>query len=254
MGRPDDRQWLIVDMGITFGGDDEPGVDVILPDISFLEAERPNLLGLVLTHAHEDHFGAVVDLWPRLGGVPVYATPFTAAMLKSKLGEAGLLPGLSAACRSARERRFKSVRSTSSSSTCPIRSPSHRRSIIKTELGTVSPYRRLEARRDAVDQRADRRGAPRGAGRRGRHSRSSAIPPTPSATACRRREADVAVTLERLIAEAPRRVAVTIFASNVARIRSVANAARAAGRRLVVVGRAMYRVIEARARDRLSRS
>ena len=91
-GPPDDREWLIVDMGITFGGETEPGVDVILPDIGFLEAERPSLKGLLLTHAHEDHFGAVVDLWPRLGGVPVYATPFTAAMLKSKLGEAGLLP------------------------------------------------------------------------------------------------------------------------------------------------------------------
>ena len=91
-GPPDDREWLIVDMGITFGGETEPGVDVILPDIGFLEAERPNLKGLLLTHAHEDHFGAVVDLWPRLGGVSVYATPFTAAMLKSKLGEAGLLP------------------------------------------------------------------------------------------------------------------------------------------------------------------
>ncbi|MGB8709085.1 MAG: MBL fold metallo-hydrolase, partial [Methyloceanibacter sp.] len=91
-GPADDREWLIVDMGITFGGETEPGVDVILPDIGFLEAERPNLKALLLTHAHEDHLGAVADLWPRLGGVPVYATPFTAAMLKSKLGEAGLLP------------------------------------------------------------------------------------------------------------------------------------------------------------------
>ena len=90
-GPPDDREWLIVDMGITFGGDSEPGIDVILPDITFLEAERPNLKALLLTHAHEDHFGAVADLWPRLGGVPVYATPFTASMLKSKLGETRLL-------------------------------------------------------------------------------------------------------------------------------------------------------------------
>ena len=58
-GPPDDREWLIVDLGITFGGDTEPGIDVILPDITFLEAERPNLKGLLLTHAHEDHFGAV---------------------------------------------------------------------------------------------------------------------------------------------------------------------------------------------------
>ena len=80
-------------MGITFGSDTEPGIDVILPDIGFIEEERHNIVGLLLTHAHEDHFGAVVDLWPRLAGIPVYATPFTAEMLKSKLAEMGLLNG-----------------------------------------------------------------------------------------------------------------------------------------------------------------
>ena len=89
-------------MGITFGGETEPGIDVILPDIRFLEEERHNIVGLLLTHAHEDHFGAVVDLWPQLGGVPVYATPFTAEMLKSKLAEMGLRQRLSARDRSAR--------------------------------------------------------------------------------------------------------------------------------------------------------
>jgi len=83
------REWLIVDMGVTFGGDYEPGIDVILPDIRFLEEERHNIAGLLLTHAHEDHFGAVADLWPLLGGVTVYATPFTAEMFKSKLAEFG---------------------------------------------------------------------------------------------------------------------------------------------------------------------
>ena len=93
-GREGAREWLIVDMGVTFGGDFEPGIDVILPDIRFLEEERHNIAGLLLTHAHEDHFGAVADLWPQLGGVPVYATPFTAEMLKSKLAETGRADGL----------------------------------------------------------------------------------------------------------------------------------------------------------------
>jgi ribonuclease J len=126
-GPPDDREWLIVDLGITFGGDTEPGIDVILPDITFLEAERPNLKGLLLTHAHEDHFGAVVDLWPRLGGVPVYATPFTASMLKSKLGEAG--SSMTSRCTSYRSATAtRSDRSTLSSSPCRTRSPSRPRS------------------------------------------------------------------------------------------------------------------------------
>ena len=89
LGPADDRQWLMVDLGITFPeGENDPGVDVILPDLRFIEAERGSLAGLVLTHAHEDHFGAVIELWPRLK-VPIYATPFTAALLKAKLAEYG---------------------------------------------------------------------------------------------------------------------------------------------------------------------
>jgi ribonuclease J len=89
VGPEDDRQWLMVDLGITFPeGEHDPGVDVILPDVRFIESERAGLVGLVLTHAHEDHLGAVVELWPRLQ-MPVYATPFTAALLKTKLSEFG---------------------------------------------------------------------------------------------------------------------------------------------------------------------
>src|SRR2546429_9530651 len=83
------RQWIAVDLGVSFAGDELPGIDVIMPDIALLIAERRNLLGLVLTHAHEDHFGALLDLWPRLR-VPVYATPFTASLFVAKrLSEPG---------------------------------------------------------------------------------------------------------------------------------------------------------------------
>ncbi|MFN9545125.1 MAG: MBL fold metallo-hydrolase, partial [Alphaproteobacteria bacterium] len=64
------RQWIMVDLGVMFGGDDTPGMDVILPDPGFIEEHRRNLLGIVLTHAHEDHIGAVGHLWSRLK-VPV---------------------------------------------------------------------------------------------------------------------------------------------------------------------------------------
>src|SRR3979409_1410123 len=77
------RKWLAVDLGVAFAGDDLPGIDLIMPDIRFLIEERRNLLALVLTHAHEDHFGAIIDLWPRLR-VPIYATPFSAALLEAK--------------------------------------------------------------------------------------------------------------------------------------------------------------------------
>ncbi len=83
LGSERKKAWLAVDLGVAFAGDDLPGVDLIMPDIRFLVEERRNLAGLVLTHAHEDHFGALIDLWPRLK-VPVYATPFTAALLEAK--------------------------------------------------------------------------------------------------------------------------------------------------------------------------
>src|SRR5438105_14076554 len=73
------RQWIVIDCGVAFAGDDLPGIDLILPDIRYLVEERRNLLGIVLTHAHEDHFGALIDLWPRLK-VPIHETPFTAAL------------------------------------------------------------------------------------------------------------------------------------------------------------------------------
>ncbi len=83
LGSERKRAWLAVDLGVAFAGDDLPGIDLIMPDIRFLVQERRNLVGLVLTHAHEDHYGALMDLWPRLK-VPVYATPFTAALSRGQ--------------------------------------------------------------------------------------------------------------------------------------------------------------------------
>ena len=89
-GPPHDRKWIVVDLGITFGDQTTPGVEVILPDPTFMEENAHRLLGIVLTHAHEDHIGAVAWLWPRFKA-PIYATPFTAFILREKLREAGLL-------------------------------------------------------------------------------------------------------------------------------------------------------------------
>src|SRR5258706_3621876 len=92
-GNEQQRQWIVVDFGVAFADDALPGIDLIMPDIRYLVEERRNILALVLTHAHEDHFGALLDLWPRLK-LPVYATPFTAALINAKRqGEAGA-PGI----------------------------------------------------------------------------------------------------------------------------------------------------------------
>ena len=89
-GPPHDRKWIVVDLGVTFGDQLTPGVELILPDPEFIEKHADRILGIVLTHAHEDHIGAVAWLWPRLRA-PVYATPFTAFILREKLREADLL-------------------------------------------------------------------------------------------------------------------------------------------------------------------
>lgn len=86
-GPPNARKWIVVDLGITFGDQTTPGVEVILPDPEFAESIAKDILGIVLTHAHEDHIGAVAWLWPRLKA-PVFATPFTAFLLREKLRDA----------------------------------------------------------------------------------------------------------------------------------------------------------------------
>ncbi|HXG79377.1 MAG TPA: ribonuclease J [Methyloceanibacter sp.] len=242
-GRDGAREWLIVDMGVTFGGEAEPGVDVILPDIRFIEEERSNIVGLLLTHAHEDHFGAVIDLWPQLAGVPVYATPFTAEMLKSKLAEIGLVNGFPLHIMPLGDRRSIGpfdVELISMSHSIPEPSAV----VIRTPLGAALHTGDWKLDENPLTS------APTDAERLKALGEDGLVALICDSTNAVRdgvspSEADVAVTLARLIREAPRRVAVTTFASNVARIASVANAARAAGRELVVVGRAMFRVIEA---------
>src|SRR6185437_16775696 len=82
-------KWLAVDCGIVFGGSELPEVDVMMADPGFIAERQRSLVGLVITHAHEDHIGAVAWLWPQLK-CPVYATPFATAVLRRKLSEVGL--------------------------------------------------------------------------------------------------------------------------------------------------------------------
>ena len=81
--------WLILDCGVTFGDDSQPGLEVVMPDPAFIVERRDRLLGIVATHAHEDHIGAIPYLWTQLR-CPVWATPFTASLLRAKLVEAGI--------------------------------------------------------------------------------------------------------------------------------------------------------------------
>jgi len=241
-GPPDARKWLMVDCGITFPeGEFDPGIDVILPDVRFIEENRGDLVGILITHAHEDHIGAVIELWPRLKA-PVYATPFTAGMLRAKLAEWG--GDLQIPINVVQlDSRFKLgpfdvelvtlAHSIPEMSALALRTPQglvfhtgdfkfDATPVIGTPLDETRLKRLGEEGVQALiidSTNAFREGA------------------SPS-------EQDVAKSLAEIIAKAKTRVAVTTFSSNVARIKAVAEAARAANRQVVVAGRALHRVIE----------
>ena len=239
-GPQNKRQWLAVDVGVSFAAEEHlPGVDLILPDIRFLVEERRNLAGIVITHAHEDHFGALLELWPRLK-VPVYATPFTAALLDAKRrGEPGA-PEIPVTVIPVGGRFIVGAFDVELV-TMAHSIPEANALIIRTGAGTVlhtgdwkiDPTPILGDKTDEAKLRA--LGQEGCLALIGDSTNSVREGRSPS-------EADVAKTLTELIKAAKGRVAVTTFASNVARLRAVAEAARAAEREVVVVGRAMDRV------------
>jgi ribonuclease J len=236
------RTWLAVDLGVSFASEEQlPGVDLILPDIRYLVEERKNLVGLVLTHGHEDHFGAVIDLWPQLR-VPIYATPFTAALLEAKrLSEPGapeipvnVIPLNARFSVGPFDVEYVAVaHSIPESNGLILRTPLG--SVLHTGDWKLDPNPVVGPPTDEAKLRAlGDEGALALIGDSTNAIRDGRSPS----------EADVARSLADIIAGSRSRVAVTTFASNVARIRAVADAARAVGREVIVVGRAMERVIQ----------
>lgn len=236
------RKWLMVDLGVTFPGEHEPGIEVITPDIRFIEEERSNLAGILLTHAHEDHFGAVVELWPRLR-VPVYATKFTAILLRGKLAEVEW--GHEVPIKEIPQGSKLSIGPFDIELICMAHSiPETNAVLFRTGLGLV-----LHTSDWKIDPEPGI-GPPTDEARLreiGKEGVDVLICDSTNALVegMTASEAAVAQTLAKIITQAPKRVALTTFASNVARLRAVAEAARAAGRELVLVGRAMNRIVQA---------
>jgi ribonuclease J len=242
-GPADDRSWIIIDCGVLFGRETTtPGVDLMMPDVRFLEEQRANLLGLVLTHGHEDHLGAVAHLWPRLR-CPVYATPFTARLLRNKLEEAGLVERVNVnVVPLGGKITLGPFALTFISITHSIPEPNA--IAIRTPLGTVVHTGDWKIDPDPQLGEVTDDAALRALGEEGVLAcvcdSTNALVPGESGS-----EADVKTALHRLIGTLTGRVAVTAFASNVARLKSVAECARAHGREIVLVGRAMRTMVEA---------
>jgi len=240
LGSGRSREWLCVDMGVSFADAEVPGIDIIMPDIQFLESERRNLKGIVLTHGHEDHIGAIFDLWPKLK-TAVYATPFTAALIDSKRPMESNVPKIPITIVPHGGRvtigpfdvEFVPVaHSIPESSALAIRTSLGL--VVHTGDWKLDPTPIVGAITDEKKFRA--------LGEEGVRAvvcdSTNAIREGQSPS-----EADVAKSLMEIVKQASGRVAVTTFASNVARLRSAALAAAAAGREVVVVGRAMERIV-----------
>ena len=234
------RKWLIVDCGVSFGGPDHPGIDLIMADPAFLEEEENEVVGLVLTHAHEDHYGAVLDLWPAFEK-PVFATRFAAAMLNAKRAMEGIVERLDLTIFKPGEPfdigpfNIEAINVAHSiPESCSL--------LITTDIGRVihTGDWKLEDNPVSGDPTDARRFQEIGA-QTGPLAlicdSTNALKSGKSPT-----EREIAVNLERLIAEAPQRVVVTSFASNLGRMVSVARAAQKAGRQVVLSGRSMHRI------------
>ena len=241
LGSSGQRDWLMVDLGLTFPGEEEPGVDVILPDVRFIEERRKKLHGIVLTHAHEDHFGAVIELWPRLRA-PIYATPFTAGLLKAKIAEYGAGGHKLPIHEIALGARFDVGPFNIEMIGMAHSIPEPNGLAIRTSKGLVFHTGDWKLDDTPVMGAATEADKLRALGDEGviamvcdsTNAFRDGISPS---------ESDVAAELAKIIKKAPHRVAVTTFASNAGRLKAVGDAAKAAGRKLVVCGRAMHRII-----------
>ncbi len=238
-GPPSNRQWIMVDCGVTFAGLDLPGVDLVLPDLRFLKSQKKNLKGIIITHAHEDHYGALNDLWPGLN-VPVYASGFTAGMLEAKRDYEGSRAEIPITPFKQGDRinvgpfEIEAIgvnHSIPEPMSLVIRTPLG--NVVHTgdwkidhnpSLGPMTDEARFRAVGDegVLALLCDSTNAMR-----------DGVSPS---------EESVSEGLRKIIEAAEGRVAITTFSSNVGRIRSIAQAAEAAGREVLLLGSSLKRV------------
>ncbi|MDG5487506.1 ribonuclease J [Sphingomonas sp. BGYR3] len=233
-------KWVMVDCGITFSGGEYPGVDIVLPDLQFIEDRLDDLLGIVLTHGHEDHIGALPYLAADLG-VPLYATPFTAGLIRGKLDEEGVSDRV----------ELNVIDNQGSFDLGPFRFtyvplahsiPEGNAVLIETKHGAIfhtGDWKLDDAPQIGVPSTAEELKAIGDQGVLALVCDSTNVfNPEPSGS-----EGDVRAGLAEVIGAAEGRVLVTTFASNAARLKTLADVARDTGRELCVAGRSLDRIL-----------
>lgn len=241
-GPPHARKWIVVDVGVTFGDQTTPGVEIILPDPSYIEDYADDIIAIVLTHAHEDHIGAMGWLWPRLRA-PIYATPFTAFLLREKMRDAGCL----------KDADITEVPMGGSIDLGPFQVtlvtlthsiPEPNGLAIRTPLGTILHTGDWKIDPDPILGESTDIEALTALGDEGVLAMvcdSTNVFVDGHAGS----EAEVRVAMNSLIKGLKGKVAVACFASNVARMHTVIKAAQMADRRVCLVGRSMHRMAAA---------
>ena len=240
-GPQDDREWIMVDCGVTFPGPNLPGVDLVLPDITFAQELGDALKAIVITHAHEDHYGALIALWPLLRK-PIWATPFTAGMLEAKLQSDRIDEEIPVKVYRAGDRftagpfEVEAVHVTHS-----IPEP--------VSLALKCPLGRVIHTGDWKIDAGPTLGADTDAETFRRLGEEGVLAMVCDSTNAMREgtsptETEVSNSIAGIIERARGRVAVATFSSNVGRIRSIAQAAESVGRRVMLMGRSIKRVCE----------
>ena len=241
-GKEENQKWIIVDLGVTFADDSIPGIDLIMPDPGFIIDKKKDLLGIVLTHAHEDHIGAVAHIWPELK-CKLYATPFTAALITEKFKEKkidissflNIVPLNSKIKLGDFEIDFVTL-------THSILEPNGLS--IKTPLGTIlhtgdwkiDPNPLIG---NKIDQEKLKKIGDKGVSAMICDSTNIFSPGRAGS------ESDVRDSLLRIMETKNKRILVTSFASNVARMESIFYCAKKTGRAICLVGRSMHRIFKA---------
>jgi len=241
-GPEEDRKWIIVDCGVTFGDLSTPGVDLIMPDPAFIEERAGDLLGMVLTHAHEDHMGAVAHLWRRLR-CPIWATPFTAWLVRDRLREYGLEDEVELHEISL-DSRFDLGPFDIQLITLTHSIPEPNGLAIRTPAGLVLHTGDWKIDPDPLIGESTDVSALTALGEEGVLAMvcdsTNVFSPGESGS-----EAGVREELIKVVGEHTGKVAIAAFASNVARLQSAIHAAEANGRRVCLVGRSMHRMTAA---------
>jgi ribonuclease J len=241
-GPPKNRRWIVVDVGVTFGDDTTPGVDLIMPDPVYLEGERDRIEAIILTHAHEDHIGAIAWLWPKLRA-PIYATPFTAFLVREKLRERGLEKEAEVHIMDLRGRRtFGPFDVELVTLTHSIPEPNGL--AIRTPLGMILHTGDWKIDPDPLIGEDFDQAKIEELGREGILAivcDSTNVFEEGEAGS----EGTARAALIEAVAKETGRVAITSFASNVARVESACVAAKANGRGICLVGRSMMRITAA---------